>query len=198
MTSDPLKLTRSWASQAGRYFLRPVQIIRTYRREYVAPDILGGLTLAIVLLPHAIACALIADLPPAVGLYTAIFGGIVGALWGSSIPLNTGPTNAAALLMFSVLQAHVTSNSADFLPMVGVLAVMVGVARLLLGIARLGVLVNFVSDAVVGGFTLGIGLLIAINQLPAFFGVSVSTTDGSVATVLGIGAVCPTPIGRVL
>jgi SulP family sulfate permease len=66
------------------FFLRPVQIFKGYSRSSLRPDVIAGLTVAVILLPQAIAYALIADLPPQVGLYVAIVGAIVGALWGSS------------------------------------------------------------------------------------------------------------------
>ena len=65
--------------------------------------LIAGLTVAMVVVPQAMAYALIAELPPQMGLYTAIVAAIVGALWGSSNQLQTGPTNAASLLVLSIL-----------------------------------------------------------------------------------------------
>jgi SulP family sulfate permease len=147
------------------YFARPAEIIRHYRREDLRPDMISGLTVAIILLPQAIAYALIAELPPQMGLYAAIVAAIVGALWGSSSHLHTGPTNAASLLVLSSLAVVAAPGSPEFIAAAGLMAVMVGVARLLMGLARLGVLVNFVSVSVIVGFTGGAGVLIAVNQL---------------------------------
>src|SRR5688572_12022253 len=85
------------------FFLRPVRVFQTYRRSYLQPDMVAGLTVAVILLPQAIAYALIAELPPEIGLYAAIIAAIVGALWGSSNQLHSGPTNAASLLVLSTL-----------------------------------------------------------------------------------------------
>ena len=66
-------------------FLRPVYLLRTYRRTNLQPDMLAGLTVAVVLLPQAIVFSLLAGLPPQMGIYTAVMAGIVGALWGLSL-----------------------------------------------------------------------------------------------------------------
>jgi len=87
----------------GSFFIQPIRIFRNYRKEDLRPDLLAGLTVAVVLLPQAIAYALIAELPPQYGLYAAIVTGIVAALWGSSSQLQTGPTNPSSLLVLSIL-----------------------------------------------------------------------------------------------
>ena len=145
--------------------LRPVQIIRNYKISSVKPDLIAGLTVAVIALPQAMAYALIAELPPQTGLYATIVGAIIGALWGSSNHLQTGATNTASLLVLSALLAVVTPGSSEYLVAAGLMAVLIGVFKIIMSFARLGVMVNFVSDAVVTGFTAGAGILIAINQL---------------------------------
>ena len=151
------------------FFLRPVEILKTYNRSNLQPDVIAGLTVAVVLLPQAIAYALIAELPPQVGLYAAIVAAIVGALWGSSNQLQTGPTNAISLLVLSALATSTTPGLSQFIIMAGLMAVMVGVFQMVMGLARLGMLVNFVSHSVVVGFAAGAGVLIAIKQLRHLF-----------------------------
>ncbi len=111
------------------------------------------------------AYALIAELPPEAGLYAAIIGAVIGALWGSSHHLQTGPTNTTSLLVLSVLLAVASPDDPSYLVIAGAMALMVGLIQILLALARLGVLVNFISDAVIVGFTGGAGILIAINQI---------------------------------
>jgi sulfate permease, SulP family len=149
----------------GAFFTRPVRVIRGYDPRGLRPDLIAGLTVAMVVVPQAMAYALIAELPPQMGLYTAIVAAIVAALWGSSNQLQTGPTNAASLLVLSVLTGVAASGSPEYIAAAGLLAVMVGVLRTGMGLARLGMLVNFVSDSVIVGFTAGAGVLIAGNQL---------------------------------
>ena len=164
-------------------FARPLELLRGYRVSYARPDLIAGLTVAVILLPQAIAYALIADLPPAMGLYTAVVAAIVGALWGSSAHLQTGPTNAASLLVLSTLAvipfAH---NRPEYVAAASLMALMVGVFRLGMGVFRLGLLVNFVSDSVIVGFTAGAGVLIIFNQLKHLFRIDVPNDPGLLET----------------
>lgn len=161
---------------AAAYLLRPYRVLRAVRPEHLRPDLIAGLTVAVILLPQAMAYALIAELPPAMGIYTAIIGSIVGALWGSSIHLQTGPTNAASLLILATLITVAYPGSPEYLLAAGVLTLMVGLIRLAMGLARLGLLVNFVSDSVITGFTAGAGLLITANQLRNLLGLDVPSS----------------------
>lgn len=165
---------------------RPVDLIRNYRRSDFQPDLVAGLTVAILLLPQAIAYALIAELPAEMGLYSAILAAIVGGLWGSSKHLHTGPTNATSLLVLGTLLAVAQPGTPEFLTAAAVLTVMVGLFRLLLGLGRLGVLVNFVSDSVVIGFTAGAAVLIAVNQIRHLLRLDFPSSPGLAATFEGI------------
>ncbi len=154
---------------AGLYLTQPARLLHTYSWSNLRPDLLAGLTLAVVLLPQAIAFALIADLPPRMGLYTAVVGAFVGALWGASHQMLTGPTNTLSLLVFATL-SDVARTDAEFIVGAGMVAVMVGLFQLVMGLARLGIVVNYVSHSVVVGFSTGAGLLIGINQLAPLLG----------------------------
>ncbi|MCC7354293.1 MAG: SulP family inorganic anion transporter, partial [Anaerolineae bacterium] len=177
-------LRQLWAVSA--FFTRPAAIIRTYPRNALPRDLVAGLTVALVVLPQAIAYALIAELPPQMGLYAAIVGSIVGALWGSSHHLQTGPTNAASLLVLSVLLTISTPGTPDYLIVAGMMALLVGIFRLVIGLARLGILVNFVSDSVIVGFTAGAGLLIFLNQLRNLLRLNVASTPALGETLQGV------------
>jgi len=146
-------------------FLRPVYLLRAYQRANLQPDMLAGLTVAVVLLPQAIVFSLLAGLPPQMGIYTAVMAGIVGALWGSSSHLNSGPTNSASVLVLSILAPLAAPGTPPFMAAAGVLAVMAGLLRIAMGLARLGILVNFVSDSVIVGFTAGAGVLVAVGEV---------------------------------
>lgn len=163
------RTARRFSRDLLNYLSQPLHHLRGYQRADLLPDLLAGLTVAVVLLPQAIAYALIAELPPQTGLYAAVVAAIVGALWGSSRHLHTGPTNAASLLVLSALLAVASPGTPQYVAAAGLMAVMVGVARLLMGVAHMGVLVNFVSDSVIIGFTAGAGVLISANQLRHFF-----------------------------
>jgi len=167
---------------APAVFLRPLALVRAYRWSDLRPDLVAGVTVAIISLPQAIAYALVAGLPPQMGLYAAIVIPIVAALWGSSNQVQSTPTTALSLLVLSSLSATFTPNSGRFILAAGLLAVLAGLVQLVMGVARLGILVNFVSDAVIVGFAAGAGVQIAVGELRHLFGVtySSSTLFGSV------------------
>ena len=168
------------------YFLRPLRLFRTYETSNFRSDLIAGLTVGVIALPQAIAYAMIAELPPYFGLYAAVVSSIIGALWGSSNHLNTGPTNTTSLLVLATLLPVAEVGSDNFLVAAGLMAVMVGVFKLVLGIARLGVLVNFVSDSVVIGFTAGAGVLIGANQLRHFLSISFPSSASLLNTINGL------------
>jgi SulP family sulfate permease len=147
------------------FFERPVQIFKYYEHSDLRADLIAGLTVGVIALPQAVAYAMIAELPPQYGLYAAIVTSIIGALWGSSHHLSTGPTNTTSLLVLASLLPIAAIGTEKYLLAAGLMAVMVGVFKIVLGVARMGVLVNFVSDSVIIGFTSGAGMLIAANQM---------------------------------
>lgn len=175
-----------------RFFSRPVRIIKEYQREYLWPDLVAALTVGVVLLPQAIAFALLAELPPQTGLYAAIVGAIVGALWGSSNQVHTGPSNTTSLLVLSTLLAVASPGTPTYLAAAALLTVMVGLFRLAMGIARMGLLVNFVSDAVIVGFTAGAGILIAVNQMAPLLRLSFPSSPRLTETLQAVIAHLPT------
>lgn len=146
-------------------FYRPVTLLHNYQRSYIRSDLLAGITMGVILLPQGIAFALVAGLPPETGLYTAIVAAIVAALWGSSNYLHTGPTNSASILVFSVLVTVALPGTTDYVAAAGLLAILIGILRLIMGLLRLGMLVTFVSDSVIVGFTAGAGVLISVGEL---------------------------------
>jgi SulP family sulfate permease len=168
-------------------FTRPARVLRNYPRSSLKLDVVAGLTVAVILLPQSIAYALVAGLPPEMGLYTAIVAALVGALWGSSNQLQTGPTNTASLLVLSTLLVVAIPGSPEYIAAAGLMALMVGVFRLVMGVARLGLLVNFVSDSVIVGFTAGAGVLIMISQIIPLLRLEIPNTPGLLDTLGGIG-----------
>lgn len=169
---------------AAHYLTRPVRLLKNYDRADFQPDLIAGLTVAVILLPQAIAFTLIAELPPEMGLYAAVMGGLAGALWGSSDQTHTGPANAISLLVLSSLAGVAVVGSENYILAAGMLAVLVGALQLLLGLARLGVLVNFVSYSVIVGFATGAGMLIAVRQIMPLLGLSFPI-DGVVSIITG-------------
>jgi SulP family sulfate permease len=142
-------------------------------KQTTRADLIAGLTGAIIVLPQGVAFATIAGLPPEYGLYAAMVPAIIGALFGSSWHLVSGPTTAASIVLFSVLSAHAEPGGVAYVQMALTLTFMVGAIQLALGAARLGVLINFISHSVVIGFTAGAAILIATSQVKHFFGIAI-------------------------
>ncbi len=184
--TSTLRSVQAWLADESVFFARPAQVLRGYERAFLRPDLIAGLTVAVVLLPQAIAYAMIAELPPQMGLYAAIVAAIVGALWGSSQHLHTGPTNAASLLVLASLLTVAPPGSPEFLAAAGYMAIIIGVCRLVMGLLRMGVLVNFVADSVIVGFTAGAGLLISVNQLRHLLRLDILSSPEGQATVADV------------
>ncbi|MEY4583301.1 MAG: hypothetical protein RL701_8004 [Pseudomonadota bacterium] len=146
-----------------------VRTLRDYRQEYVRPDFIAGLTTALFTVPQALAYALIAGVPPAIGIATATVASIAGAAFGSSEFLINGPTNAISVM----LGAYAALFAAQGDPALAILllTLLIGVVQVLAGALRVGALTRFVSEPVLSGFTAGAGVYIVINQLPSFLGI---------------------------
>ncbi|MCK5091110.1 MAG: STAS domain-containing protein [Gammaproteobacteria bacterium] len=146
-------------------------------------DIIAGITVALVLIPQSMAYASLAGLPPYYGLYAAFMPPIVGAIFGSSRQLATGPVAVVSLMTAAALEPLATAGGEAFIAYAILLALMVGLFQLSLGLLRLGVLVNFLAHPVVVGFTNAAAIIIATSQLGKIFGVSVEKMPHHYETV---------------
>jgi SulP family sulfate permease len=150
-------------------------------RTTLRADALAGLVGAVMVLPQGVAYATLAGMPPEYGLYGSMLPAIVGALWGSSWHLMSGPTNATSLMVFATVSALAAPFTPQYVAIVLTLNLLVGIIKFGLGVARLGSLVNFISTSVVIGFTAGAGLLIIGAQLRNFFGLDVPQQPSFIA-----------------
>ncbi|HRO61848.1 MAG TPA: SulP family inorganic anion transporter, partial [Burkholderiaceae bacterium] len=139
-------------------------------RENLPRDLLAGLVGALIVLPQGIAFATLAGLPPEYGLYAAMVPTAIAALFGSSLHTVSGPTNAISLMPFASLAPLAVPGSGEYVRLAGTLAFLSGALMVVLGALRLGLIVNFISQPVVIGFTAGAGLLIVLSQLPSLLG----------------------------
>jgi len=121
-------------------------------RNTIRADLVAGLTGAILGLPQGVAFAILAGLPPEYGLYAAMLPPALSALFGSSLQMVAGPTNAVAILLFASLTHLAPAGSPDYIRLVLTVTLLTGVIELVMGIARLGALVNFISHTVIIGF----------------------------------------------
>lgn len=151
--------------------------IRAYQRPWLRLDLLAGMTVAMMLIPQAMSYAVLAGLPPYLGLYASVLPLLIYALFGSSRHLAVGPVAMVALLVVSGVSLLAEPGSAAYIELVILLALMVGVIQLLMGVLRLGFLTNFMSHPVISGFTSAAALIIAFSQLAALTGLSLPRTD---------------------
>ena len=142
-------------------------------KETARADLISGLTGALIVLPQGVAFATIAGMPPEYGLYAAMAPAIIGALFGSSWHLVSGPTTAISIAVFASVSPYAQAGTPEFISLVLTLTFLVGLFELIMGLAKMGVLVNFISHTVVIGFTAGAAILIASSQTKHFFGINI-------------------------
>ncbi len=141
------------------------------RRAYIRPDLEAGLIGAILILPQSIALATLAGMPPEYGIYTSIIPVVVASLWGSSYHTLSGPNTAVCVLIAASVAPFASVGTSDYIGFVLALTLMAGVIELLVGLLRIGSVLDFISQTVISGIVLAVGLVIIVSALPAFFGV---------------------------
>lgn len=144
--------------------------LKTYNKSLFSDDLFAGIITAILLVPQGIAYAILAGLPPQLGLYASILPPILYALFGTSRSLSVGPVSIAAIMIASALNSPEISLLGDNVQSALILSAESGLLMLLMAVFRMGGLVNFISHPVLAGFTSGAALLIIANQLPQLAG----------------------------
>ena len=147
------------------------------RADALRQDVIAGITVALVLIPQSMAYAQLAGLPAYYGLYAAFLPGIIGALWGSSHHLASGPTAVTSLLTATVLLPLALPGTPHYISLAIMMALMVGAARLVIGFLKLTWVANFISLPVIRGFTNAAAFIIAFSQLHKLLGISVERSD---------------------
>jgi len=133
-------------------------------------DLIAGISVALVLIPQAIAYAALAGLPPQVGLLAAALPPIVASAFGSSTVLQTGPVALTSLLTLGMLSSRAELGSSEFVALAALLAVLIGLIRIGIGAAKLGHIAFVMTKPIVVGFTTGAALLIMSSQIPTAAG----------------------------
>lgn len=154
-------------------FLPFIPWLRTYNREKGIADFIAGLTVAVILVPQAMAYAMLAGLPPVYGLYAGLIGAGVASLFGSSTQLATGPVAIVSFLVLTSLVPLATPESAEYITLAIALALLVGIIQFAMGAFRLGFIMNFVSHSVVVGFSSAAAIIIASTQVPSLLGIKI-------------------------
>jgi SulP family sulfate permease len=144
--------------------------LRHYRRSMLTGDISAGIVVAMMMVPQGMAYAMVAGLPPVVGLYASILPPILYALFGSSMTQSVGPMAITSLMTAAALSAIPNVGPGLYTVLAAQLALLSGAVLLLCGMLRVGFLANFFSRPVMSGFTIGAALLIAFGQLDTLLG----------------------------
>ncbi len=178
--------------------LLPFLDLRAWRAADLLPDLTSAAVVTVLSVPQGLAYAMIAGLPPVVGLYASIVPAIVGGLFRSSRHVVAGPTNALSLLVGTSVAALVGSTGANPVALALTLALLVGALQVGAGLLRLGALVDYISTPVVLGYVSGAGVLIGVGQLGNLTGTSMhgATLPAQLLHWLeGLGATNPWALG---
>jgi SulP family sulfate permease len=149
----------------------PARWLAEYQPVWLSGDLVAGMTLAAYAIPVSLAYAGLAGLPPEVGVYGYLLGGIGYALLGSSRQLAVGPTSAISLMIAGTVGAMAQGDAQRYAEIASLAAFTVAGLCLIAWLLRLSVLVKLISDSILVGFKAGAGLTIAMTQLPSLFGV---------------------------
>src|SRR4030088_790249 len=155
----------------GRIF-PPFAWLGEYDPVWLRHDAIAGVTLAAYAIPVSLAYAGLAGLPPQVGIYGYMLGGMGYALLGSSRQLAVGPTSAISLMIASTVGSLAGGDAIRFAQIGSLSACAVALLCLISWLFKLSVLVRLVSDSILVGFKAGAGLTIIMSQLPSLFGVA--------------------------
>ena len=153
-------------------FSLPAEWLAGYHASWLRADIVAGVTLAAYAIPVSLAYAALAGLPPQVGVYGYMLGGIGYALLGSSRQLAVGPTSAISLMIAATAGPLSAGDGVRYAQIASLAAMAVALLCLIAWLFRLSMLVRLVSDSILVGFKAGAGLTIIMTQLPSLFGVA--------------------------
>jgi sulfate permease, SulP family len=157
----------------SRYF--PIlQWGRGYDRSALSNDLLAAVIVTIMLIPQSLAYALLAGLPPEVGMYASMLPLVAYTMFGTSKALAVGPVAVISLMTAAAISKVAAPGSPEYLAAAITLAFLSGVFLLFLGLFRIGFLANFLSHPVISGFITASGIIIAVSQLKHVLGIKAS------------------------
>jgi len=145
---------------------------RRYDRQTLTSDLVAAVIVTIMLIPQSLAYALLAGLPPEVGLYASVLPLIAYAVFGTSTALAVGPVAVVSLMTAAAVGRVAATGTADYASAAIMLALLSGVMLALMGLFRLGFVANFLSHPVISGFITASGIIIATSQIGGLLGIS--------------------------
>jgi SulP family sulfate permease len=144
---------------------------RRYDRQTLTSDIIAAIIVTIMLIPQSLAYALLAGLPPEMGLYASILPLVAYAIFGTSSALAVGPVAVISLMSAAAIGRIAAEGTIDYASAAIMLAMLSGLILLLMGLFRLGFIANFLSHPVISGFITASGIIIATSQIGGLFGI---------------------------
>lgn len=158
--------TRKWSD-----FLPALAWARQYGWATFSGDLTAAIIVTIMLIPQSLAYAMLAGLPPEIGLYASILPLVAYALFGTSRTLAVGPVAIVSLMTATAAGSVAAQGSADYLTAAILLAALSGLMLFVMGVLRLGFLANFLSHPVIAGFIASSAILIAVGQIRHLLGI---------------------------
>jgi len=145
---------------------------RRYNRQTLASDLVAAMIVTIMLIPQSLAYALLAGLPPEVGLYASVLPLVAYAIFGTSTSLAVGPVAVVSLMTATAVGRLAAEGTTDYASAAVLLALLSGLMLAIMGVLRLGFVANFLSHPVISGFITASGIIIAAGQLGGLLGIS--------------------------
>ena len=165
--------TQQESKSTLKSFIPILEWLPKYDKSWLRFDVIAALTVWALLVPEGMAYAGIAGMPPETGLYAALLALVGYAIFGTCRHLNVGPSSTVAALSFAVVAPLAAAGSDDFISLTITLALLAGLVLIISGLLRLGVLADFLSKPVLGGFVIGLAISIAVGQLDKILGYEV-------------------------
>jgi len=160
-------------------------------------DIYGGVTAAIIALPLALAFGVSSGAGPIAGMYGAIFVGLFAALFGGTPAQISGPTGPMTVVMAATFTQYTAYDPVSGPALAFTVVMMGGLFQILFGVLKLGKYIALVPFPVVSGFMSGIGIIIIVLQIPAFFGYA-TPLGGTISTLRALPEIIQNPVGQAL
>jgi MFS superfamily sulfate permease-like transporter len=163
------------AHQAMKRWVPGLGLVASYRRKWLAKDIVAGIVLSTLLVPQGMAYAELAGLPPITGLYTSILCLLGYAVFGPSRILVLGPDSALGSMIAATILplAGADGDPKRAIALASMLALIVGAIMILAAVAKLGFIADLISKPTMIGYMNGLALTILVGQLPKLFGFKV-------------------------
>lgn len=163
-----MNLRAYWSNFASRF---------DFHSGTLKADLIAGITVSLVAIPQSLAYAQLAGVPAYYGLYAALIPTVIGALFGSSNQLSTGPVAMTSLLTAASIAPLAAHGSDLFYSYAILLALISGLFQIAFGVLRIGVLLNFLSNPVLMGFINAAALIIGLSQLPTLLGIPAAQSE---------------------